>query len=79
MELYYKWKTDVQDFHMPLKVVSNVTGEYANRKEIFIRIFPTTAWQKVVINGLNAHDFEIDSAEFYVKTELIKKLRNVKL
>ena len=59
---------------MPLKVVSNVSGEYADRKEIFIRIFPTTAWQKVVISGLDAKDFAVDLAEFYVKTEFVKKL-----
>ena len=64
---------------MPLKVVSNVTGEYANRKETYIRIFPTTGWQKVVIKGLKKKDFAVDLGDFYVKTEYIKKLEGVKL
>ncbi len=79
LELYYKWNADVQDFHLPIKVVASVTGEYADRKVNYIRIFPTTGWQKVMINGLNKKNFAVDLNEFYVKTEYIKKLEGIKL
>jgi len=77
--LFYKWKSDVQGFHMPLKIVASSSGDYFNKKKNYIRIFPTTAWQKVLIKGLNKKDFSIDQDEFYVKIEFIRKLKGVKI
>ena len=79
LELYYKWKSDVQEFHLPIKVVSNVSGEFAERKETFIKIFPNTGWQKVVISDLKAKDFLVDQTSVYCKVEFVKKLKGIKL
>ena len=64
---------------MPLKIVASSSGDYFNKKKNYIRIFPTTAWQKVLIKGLNKKDFAIDQDEFYVKAEFIRKLKGVKI
>ncbi len=77
LELWYKWKSDVQEFHLPIKVVSNVEGEYAARKETYIKIFPNTAWQKVIIKNLKAKDFAVDQTSVYCKIEFIKKFKEI--
>ncbi len=79
LELYYKWKSDVQEFHLPIKVVSNVIGEYAFRKETLIKIFPNTGWKKVVIKDLNSTDFKVDQTSVYCRFEFVKKLKGVKI
>jgi aminopeptidase N len=57
----YKWKADVPDFRMPVKVTT------AKGKHEFI--YPTTAWQTMSLPNMDYDDFEIDEDHFYISVE----------
>jgi len=54
----YKWNTDVQDFHMPIKVTTS-----PNKYEF---ITPTTQWQTIELKGMNPEDLKVAEDLFYV-------------
>jgi aminopeptidase N len=54
----YRWKADVKEFSMPLRVT---TG-----KGTWGWITPTTDWQTMSIGGLAPEEFAIDKDRFYV-------------
>ena len=58
--LFYRWKTDVENFNMPVELL-------ANNKEI--RIEPTNSWQKLD-DKLNTDNLKINFRKFYVTSNL---------
>ena len=66
-ELTYRWKTDEQNFAMPLEVTSYFKYEYGNTTEQFIRVNATNEWQTVSIPNFDAKDFGVNTDKFYVK------------
>ncbi|HTY35996.1 MAG TPA: M1 family metallopeptidase [Bacteroidota bacterium] len=58
----YRWSADVQDFHMPVKVTT-APGK-------FEFIYPTTAWQRMVVGSMEPTEFKVDENRFYVNLRL---------
>ena len=58
----YRWKADVADFQMPLKVTTS-RGRFE-----FIR--PTTTWQTMTIGDLRPEEFAVATELFYVDVRL---------
>lgn len=62
LTVQYKWKADVPDFRMPVKV-TQAPNE-------FDFIYPTTAWQTITLPNLEPDDFAVDEDRFYVNVEV---------
>jgi aminopeptidase N len=58
----YRWKTDVKEFRMPVRVTLR-SGGYA-----WIR--PTTSWQEVKLDGVEPNAFRVAEECFYVDLKL---------
>ena len=58
LRLQYRWKADVKDFRMPVKVTTT--------KDNFSFIYPTTEWQFLTLPDMREKDFKVDVDEFYV-------------
>jgi aminopeptidase N len=58
----YRWKTDVRDFRMPVRVTLE-PGK-------FDWIRPTTSWQEVKLKGIDPPEFRVDEDRFYVDVKL---------
>jgi aminopeptidase N len=56
----YRWRADVQDFDMPVKV--RVAGEAHT-------LHPTTEWQTEALNGLTPDDWQPATDLFYIEVE----------
>jgi hypothetical protein len=54
----YRWKADVDNFRMPIKVTIG--------KDRFEFIYPTPTWQTMTVHNLSPDDFMVDQDEFYV-------------
>ena len=63
--LRYRWKTDVPDFHMPIKVTTT--------KDKFEFIYPTTQWKSLTVKGLKPSDFNVAEDLFYLKTKILRQ------
>ena len=63
--LRYRWKTDVPDFHMPIKVTTT--------KDKFEFIYPTTQWKSLTVKGLEPSDFKVAEDLFYLKTKILRQ------
>ncbi len=61
----YRWKTDVADFRMPVKVTTS--------KNKFEFIYPTTNWKSLTVKGLDPADFKAAENLFYIKTKIIRQ------
>ncbi len=61
----YRWKTDVADFRMPVKVTTS-----KNKYEF---IYPTIEWNSLIIKGLDPADFKAAENLFYIKTKIIRQ------
>lgn len=58
----YRWKADVADFTMPIKVTTS--------KNKFEFIYPTTEWQTTELGGIHPDDFKVAEDLFYVDVKL---------
>jgi len=58
----YRWRTDVQDFRMPVKVA--IPGRPLEL------ITPTTSWQTMTLGGFRPEDFGLAEDLFYVDLKL---------
>jgi len=58
----YRWKTDVPDFKMPIKVTTS--------KNKFEFIYPDTSWQTTELGGIQPDDFRVAEDLFYVDVKL---------
>jgi aminopeptidase N len=58
----YRWNADEKDFRMPVKVTTS------QHKYDFI--YPTTAWQRMIIGKMNPEEFKIEEDRFYVTLRL---------
>ena len=62
----YRWKTDVENFNMPIKVGSG------NK---LIKIFPTNSWQKILYSEIPKEEFNVSDILFYINAVEIKSDR----
>jgi aminopeptidase N len=58
----YRWRADVSDFRMPVKVTT-APGKYE-------WITPTSEWQTNQLQGLNPEDFKVAEDLFYINVNL---------
>lgn len=59
LEVQYRWKADVSDFNMPIKVTTTKNG---------VRfIYPEPVWKTITLNGMKQKDFKVDTDGFLVK------------
>ncbi len=58
----YRWKADVADFKMPIKVTTS--------KNKFEFIYPTAEWQTTELGGIHPDDFKVAEDLFYVDVKL---------
>jgi aminopeptidase N len=58
LNVSYKWKADVKDFQMPVKVTT--------AKNVFEFIYPVTEWKSMVLQNMTEKDFKSDTDDFYV-------------
>jgi aminopeptidase N len=58
VSLNYRWKADVKDFHMPIKVTTS-----KNRYEF---IYPTTTRQSMTLKNIKPEDFKVADDLFYI-------------
>lgn len=63
VQLRYKWDADVTGFNMPLMV--GAKGNYT-------RIFPTTNWQEIKLDGLSKDQFRVPKELFYIKSKELR-------
>lgn len=64
LTLRYRWRADVKDFHMPIKVLV-APGKYEF-------IYPTAEWQDTILDLKKATDFAVAEREFYVEVVEVK-------
>ena len=62
--IYYRWKTSVNNFDMPVQITDG-------KKQIWIN--PKTDWKKMKINS----GFKPDTTNFYIKTSMLGAVPNV--
>lgn len=60
MEVKYRWVADVPDFHMPIKLGSQL-------------IFPTREWHTLILPNQTAADFEVDGTLYYMDLEEVEE------
>ncbi len=60
----YRWKSDVQDFNMPLRYSDGINDA--------VWIYPTTDWQTLEIKGADAGRFKLDEQHFYFVARAVK-------
>ena len=58
----YRWRADVKDFRMPIRVTT------APGKLAFIR--PTAEWQAMDLGSMDPREFRVDEEWFYVDTQI---------
>lgn len=71
-KLEYRWKVDVDQFWMPVEVVSSYSYSFGKISKSFIRIEPGNQWKSVVLHNLNPEDFDVNTDLFYVKKIQVK-------
>jgi len=59
LQVGYRWKTDVNDFNIPIKVTA--------KKDKFDFIYPTAQWQTIQIDNMSKDDFKVDTDGFFIK------------
>jgi aminopeptidase N len=64
MQLQYRWKADVKNFNMPVRVLLSPDG--------FTTIQPTTEWQILPLNLKKSEEFKVDEEHFYIKVTEVK-------
>jgi aminopeptidase N len=64
LTLRYRWRADVKDFHMPIKILV-APGKYEF-------IYPTTEWQDTILDLKKPTDFAVAEREFYVNVVEVK-------
>lgn len=63
LQLQYRWKADVKDFHMPVKVTT--------AKNSLAFLFPTENWQSLSLPNMSEKDFKVDLDDFYVSVQKV--------
>ena len=61
IELSYKWKTDANNFSMPVKVTT--------AKNSWSTLTPTNDWQTLHLSHMTAADVKVDTADFFVTVD----------
>lgn len=62
LEVQYRWKTDVSDLNMPVKVTT--------AKNAYNFIYPESAWKTIMLNGIKQKGFKVDTDGFLVKVSV---------
>ena len=63
--LRYKWKTEVNDFKMPVKITT--------AKDKYEFIYPITKWKSLTVRGLDPVDLKVAEDLFYIKTKIFRQ------
>jgi aminopeptidase N len=71
-QLTFRWKTDVTPFTIPVEVTSFYKYQFGKAEKEFIRIQPTSDWQTITIEDLNANDFDVNTDRFYIRKVRVK-------
>jgi aminopeptidase N len=71
-KLEYRWKTDVNNFSMPVEVTSFYSYSFGKEEKKFMRIDGTQQWQTITIPGFKAENFDVNTDRFYVKKQKVK-------
>lgn len=71
-KLEFRWKVDVDQFWMPVEVVSSYSYSFGKVSKSFVRIEPGNQWKSVVLHNLNPEDFDVNTDLFYVKKIQVK-------
>jgi aminopeptidase N len=58
----YRWRADVKDFHMPVRVTTS-PGKFAF-------IHPTTEWQTMDLGSMDPKQFRCDDDWFYIDEQI---------
>jgi aminopeptidase N len=61
LQLQYRWKADVKNFRMPVKVTTT--------KYNFAFIYPTDSWQFLTLPDMREKDCKVDEDGFYIRVE----------
>ena len=62
LELRYKWKADVPDFRMPVKVSTETKEPYL--------IYPTSEWKTIQLTNTKPREFHLDNISSYFELEI---------
>jgi aminopeptidase N len=62
VSLNYRWKADVKDFHMPVKVTTS--------KDKYEFIYPTTTWQTMALKDIKPMEFKVAENLFYMGVKI---------
>ena len=62
--LRYKWKADVSEFHMPIRVTLS--------KDHFAFVHPTEHWQTIRLKNLDPRDFKVDEDRFFCEVSVLR-------
>ncbi len=60
--LRYRWRAEVEDFRMPIKMTSE--------EGVYVFIIPTTTWQTMRVDKLAPEKFRVAEHQFYVNTKV---------
>ncbi|MFQ5604356.1 MAG: M1 family metallopeptidase [bacterium] len=58
----YRWRADVKDFHMPIKITTS--------KHKYEFIYPTSEWQTTVLENMTPADFKLAEELFYIDVKV---------
>jgi len=72
LQLSYHWKTDVQNFEMPVEVTSSYSYLFGKQIKTYTRINATNEWQVTTIPNFEGRDFDVNADKFYVKKREVK-------
>ena len=61
VELSYKWRTDVDNFAMPIKITT--------AKDTWSTISPTNEWQTIRLPGMTPADIKVDTTDYLVAVD----------
>jgi hypothetical protein len=62
LEIDYRWKTDVRDFNMPVKVTTSKTQSSF--------IYPEDEWKSMKLQGMTRKTFKVHTSDFLIKVNV---------
>ncbi len=70
-KLEFRWNVAVNNFSMPVEITSSYEYTFGKEHKTYVRIYPTQAWQTIMLPGLKPDNFEVNTDKFYVRKQLI--------
>lgn len=72
VKLEYRWRTDVQDFSMPVEVTDSYQYAFGVASKTYMRLIATNEWKTITIKNFDAVNFDVNTDLFYVKKAKVK-------